>query len=360
MKYALYLGKVLSVKIYIHWTFIFLIGWIVISNLRAGLGLNAILWSIGFTFAVFGCIVLHELGHATTARKYNIITKYITLFPIGGIAQFEKMPESPKQELLISLAGPAVNVIIALLLYPFIKVQLLLQSESMKSFGSTNFLVLLFTVNISLALFNLIPAFPMDGGRVLRALLAFKMKREKATKVATGIGQVFGVAFFIAGFLYSPILIFIGLFIFFSGEYESSVIQTIKFLHKHTVSDVLMREVPTIENNASIKEAAQMLLNTQNKNFVVTDNGKPVGTINRDEIVKAISSKGENALVGTIKNEKLFYVSEKMPLDEAWRMLQQEKMPLILVKTNDNLIGILEKENIAEFILLKSASANAN
>jgi CBS domain-containing protein len=293
-------------------------------------------------------------------RKYNILAKHITLFPIGGIAQFEKVPERPMEELLIALAGPAVNLAVAFVLYFFIDADLAFQPASMELSDLRSFATLLFSVNIFLAVFNLIPAFPMDGGRVLRALLAFIMRKEKATLVATNVGQLFGVTFFISGFLYNPILVFIGLFIFFGSEHESSVIRTIQLLHNHTVNDAIMRQIPKIGNTSSVKEAAEMLLNTQNKNFVVTDNkGNPVGTINREAIVKAVRATGENTPVEVIQNKKLAFVSNEMPLDEAWRMLQQEKLPLILVKTRDSLSGILELENINEFILLKSASAEA-
>ena len=197
----------------------------------------------------------------------------------------------------------------------------------------------------------------MDGGRVLRALLAFWVGHSKATKVATGIGQVFGVAFFVAGFLYNPMLIFMGLFIFLSGQYESSLVKTAQFLHQYTVNDVLMREIHTIKNSSSIKEAAQALLNSQNKNFVVTNNGKPVGTISRRDIVKAIEETGEKTLVQDVENKKLSYVSEMMPLDQAWKMMQHAKKPLILVGSDGHLEGMLDEENITEFIMLRSASA---
>jgi Zn-dependent protease/predicted transcriptional regulator len=357
MRYSLYLGKLLGVKIYVHWTFAFLVGWIVISTMRAGLGLSAVSWTLGFVLAVFGCVVLHELGHALAARKYKVQTKYITLLPIGGIAQLEAIPENPKQELVIALAGPVVNLIIVLMLSPFVSIHALLDTESLMNIGASNFLFFLITVNLWLALFNLIPAFPMDGGRILRALLAIWLGHGKATRVASTIGQLFGIVFFLTGFIYSPALIFIGIFIILSAQYEKSLVQTAEFLHQYKVLDVIIRDIPSIENNSSVKDAAQVLLSTQNKNFVVTANGKPVGTISRNEIVRAMETVGEKGLVENVKNAKLSYVSETTPLDEAWKIMQGTKRPLILVGTNGDLTGIVEEENIAELMLLQSAAA---
>jgi Zn-dependent protease/predicted transcriptional regulator len=357
MKYSLYLGKILGVKIFVHWTFAFLVGWIVISTMRAGLGVSAVLWTLGLVLAIFGCIVLHELGHALAGRKYKVQTKHITLLPIGGVAQLETIPENPKQELVIALAGPAVNFIIVLILYPFANSHTLLDTESLMNIGASNFLFFLITVNLWLALFNLIPAFPMDGGRVLRALLAIWLGHGKATRVASVIGQLFGIAFFLTGFVYSPSLIFIGIFIVLSAQYEKSLVQTVEFLHKYKVLDVIIRDIPSIESSSSVKDAAQVLLSTQNKNFVVTTNGKPVGTITRDEIVKAMETVGEKGLIENVKSAKLSYVSESTPLDEAWKIMQGAKSPLILVGMNGSLTGIVEEENIAELMLLQSAAA---
>ena len=358
MKNSLYIGKILGVRIYLHWTFSLLVVWIIFSGLRESRGSTEIFWVLGLMTAVFACIVFHELGHAMMARKFSVITRYITLLPIGGVAQMDAIPENPKHELLIALAGPAVNVIVSLILFPFVNFHELLQTASATTLGPGNFLFTLVVINFWLAIFNLIPAFPMDGGRVLRAILAFRWGYVKATRIAAGIGQLFGALFVLVGFIYNPFLAFIGLFIFLSGQYESSVVETMHFLHAYIVRDVIMREIPVIENNSTLRSAEETLLNTQNKSFVVMDNGRPVGTITRDEIVRAVREVDEDTKVDAIKNRELSYASETMPLDEVWKIMQQTKVPLVLVGSNGTVEGIVEKENIAEFILLKSGSPN--
>jgi len=180
MKASLNLGSVSGIKIKVHWTFFFLIIWIVFDELKRGETTNSILFNIAFVLAVFFCVVLHELGHALTAKRFGINTKKITLLPIGGMASLDRIPESPKQELLATIAGPLVNVIIAILLYFIVPVQdyahlnFTEAFETLMSFSLQNFLFYLFVVNVGLVVFNIIPAFPMDGGRILRALLAIK------------------------------------------------------------------------------------------------------------------------------------------------------------------------------------------
>jgi Zn-dependent protease/predicted transcriptional regulator len=357
MKNAWHIGKILGVETYIHWTFSFLIGWIVVSNLRGGIDLPSILWSIGFFVTMFSCVLLHELGHAFTAKYIGIGTNNIMLFPLGGVAQMESLPEEPRKELLISLAGPAVNLIIAALLLPFIHIHDLVNPENLATLKPGNFLFFLVMVNVWLAVFNLIPAFPLDGGKAFRAILAYFMKRNTATRIATGIGQVFGAVFFFAGFLYSPSLIFVGLFIFIGGQYESDIIRVLEFLHRYTVKDAIIREIPSMESRLSIRQAANLLLSTQNKNFLVTFNGEPVGTIGRDDIANALEEMSDQEIVDRIKNTNLAYVPENMPLDEAWSLMQKDKSPMLLVGKSKDVKGILEADNLSELMLFNSMVA---
>ncbi|HET9487083.1 MAG TPA: site-2 protease family protein, partial [Chryseosolibacter sp.] len=251
MKYSLYLGKVSGITIRVHWTFLILIFWIVFSNLRSGLSFNEIAWSLTFVLTIFVCVILHELGHALTAQRFKIKTREISILPIGGVAQMETIPEKPKEELLVALAGPAVNILIAAILYPFVSLTHDMEElKSLAQIGPTNFLAVLMTINLWLALFNLIPAFPMDGGRVLRALLAFKLSHAKATAIAASIGQVLAMVFVFFGFFFNPFLIFIGFFIFLGAQSEAAYAQSKFMLKGFTVQDVLMQEIPRIDNNA--------------------------------------------------------------------------------------------------------------
>jgi Zn-dependent protease len=354
MKYALYLGRILGVKIYIHWTFVFLIAWVVITGLENDAPGKSVLWISLLIVAVFSCVILHELSHAVVARRFNILTKHITLLPIGGIAQLESLPQKPEQELLIAVAGPASNLLVAAALLPFVDMRALAESESLTSVNITTFLFTLLTINVWLAIFNLVPAFPMDGGRMLRAVLAFWIDYMKATKIAAYIGQAFGTVFFFAGFLYNPMLIFIGLLVFLGGQYEYAMVDTMRLLESFRIQDVLMHEIPTMSNRLTVEEAGKQLLNTQNRNFVVVDHDSPVGTINRDEIIKASYQNRDKILIDEIKNEKLTFVELTLALNEAWKMIHEQKISVLLVKCNGHLDGMLDEENLTEFIQLKS------
>lgn len=361
MKYSLYLGKISGIRISVHWTFLILIFWIVFANMRSGLSFNEIVWSVTFVLIIFVCVILHELGHALTAQRFKIKTREISILPIGGVAQLESIPEKPKEELLVALAGPAVNVLIAGLLYPFVSVtQEMGELNNLSRIGPDNFFVALMSINLWLALFNLIPAFPMDGGRVLRALLAFKLGHSKATRIAASIGQVLAMGFVFFGFFYNPFLIFIGFFIFLGAQAEAAYAQSRFMLKGFTVNDVLMRDIPFIDGEASIRDAAAKLLDSQNRNFVVNHLGKPVGTLSRDQIIKALGEQGENVSVNRVKDEDLVFLSADMPLEEAWHKLQREKKPLMLVMSDGHLAGVVDEENLAEFILIQTAAKKKN
>lgn len=356
MKYSLYLGKIAGIKISVHWTFLILILWIVVSNMRSGLGFGEILWSVSFVLAIFVCVILHELGHSLTAQRFNIKTREISILPIGGVAQLESIPEKPKEELLVALAGPAVNVLIAGVLYPFVTFgKDIGDLDELSRIGPENFFVALMNINLWLALFNLIPAFPMDGGRVLRALLGFRLNHAKATAIAASVGQVLAMVFVFLGFFYNPFLIFIGFFIFLGAQSEAVYARSKFMLQGFTVNDVLMHELPSIDVHATIREAAAKLLDSQNKNFVVSDSGKPVGTLSRDQIIKALGERGDRISVNEVKDEHLIILTPEMPLEEAWQIMQQEKKPLMLVMSNGDLTGVVDQENMAEFILIQTA-----
>ncbi len=176
-----------------HWTFLILIGWIFMLYLGQGHGVGFALRSVGFILAVFGCVVLHELGHALTAHVHGIQTRDITLLPIGGVARLQRMPREPLQELWVALAGPAVNVVIAGLLWSYLFLTGGLASPPGLLNGTAGFLIQLAYANIFLVGFNLLPAFPMDGGRVLRSLLATRLDYARATEIAARVGQALAI-----------------------------------------------------------------------------------------------------------------------------------------------------------------------
>jgi Zn-dependent protease len=215
------LGDIAGIGVYLHWSFWILPAWILISTLSGGGGLFAALSAILFVFAVFGCVVLHEVGHALMARRYRIDTRDITLYPIGGVASLERMPSRPSQELAIALAGPAVNVVIAIALLGMILLAGIgPQASFLNLAGGGSFLANLMWVNVALVVFNLLPAFPMDGGRVLRAFLAMQLPYVTATTVAARVGQAIAVVLGLVGLFTGGMLLLVALFVFLAAQAE--------------------------------------------------------------------------------------------------------------------------------------------
>ncbi len=357
MKGTFSLNKIAGIGIYIHWTFIILILWIIYSNAKAGLDAMQIGWSVLFILSMFVCVTLHELGHALAAKRYGIVTKDITLYPIGGVARLEKMPENPKHELVVALAGPLVNVIIMVVLLPIILNYDFEKTpdEAVLVITRGNFLPMLGILNIWLAVFNLIPAFPMDGGRVLRALLSFKTNRVRATRIAAQIGQLLAIGFVFIGFYTNPFLIFIGLFIILGAQSELEMVKTQSFLTDLKAGDAIMTHYQSIDKNQTIADSIKILLDGEAKNFLITENGYPFGVINRDHIIKGIQDFGENAPLHAITDTGLIIVDINDSLNLVFQEFQKTRSPLILVHKNNQLAGIIDAENIAELIMIKNA-----
>lgn len=357
MKGSFKLGNIVGIGIFIHWTFSLLIAYIIFSNYRAGYTTEQIVWSVIFILSIFITVFLHELGHALAAKKFNIKTKDITILPIGGLARLDRIPEKPSEELVVAIAGPLVNIVLAVITGLFITVpnlkELTVQLEG--GVNQSNFFLNFFIVNIWLSIFNLIPAFPMDGGRVLRALLAMTFERHIATNIAARIGQILAVGFVILGFYSNPFLIFIGIFIILGAQAEAQYTQTKSTLAGYKVKDVLMRDYKVIDKDETIKKAVQILLNGQSKNFLITENSLPIGTLSRDEIIKALSEKGESEIIENVMSKDLIFLNANTPLEEAYQKGLANHTSLMLVMENNQLIGTLDTENILEFIMIKDA-----
>jgi Zn-dependent protease/CBS domain-containing protein len=357
MKWSLNLGRVAGIKILVHWTFALLLGWIAFSEAQRGSSLFTTLLAITFILAVFLCVVLHELGHALTAKRYGIKTKVITLLPIGGVASLERMPENPKQELLIAIAGPAVNVAIAFILWILLpSLQEVPGEEFFMRISPANFFYLLLFVNVILVLFNAIPAFPMDGGRVLRALLAFKLGRVRATQIAANLGQLLAIFFIFVGFFYNPFLILIGAFVFFGAYAENMLVQHLDFLKGHSVREGMMTEFVTLTPTDTVRDALNKLLKGSEHEFIVELDGQVVGTLTRSQLIQAVKEDQMTAPVQNVmlQNVKAFSVEDK--LSDAYTELQKTRAPLYPVLDNGQLAGVINTDNINEFILIKSAS----
>ncbi|AOW20679.1 site-2 protease family protein [Urechidicola croceus] len=358
MKGNLKLGSVFGIKVLVHWTFIFLIIWVVFSEISQGRNLESILYNIAFVIAVFLCVVLHELGHALTAKRYGIQTKKITLLPIGGIASLDKIPESPKHEFLVTIAGPLVNLIIALLLYFVIPVEYITNQNfteimhSMDDFTLRNFLFFLFIANIGLVVFNLIPAFPMDGGRIFRSILAMNMNRVKATSIASSVGQFIAVVFLLIGLIYNPILIFIALFIFLGAYGENKLVQHFALMKGHKVKEAMMTTFTQLRSENTLDDVANIIISGSEKDFVVLENNEIKGVLLNETFIK--NSASRELLVKDIMKTTYKTVSSNDDLKDVYELLGSQTLKFFPVLENNKLVGVIDLINLHEFLLLES------
>lgn len=364
MKWSLFIGRVSGIGIYIHWTFWILIAWVFIMHYQTGQGISAALTGVGFILALFACVVLHELGHALTAQRYRIKTRNITLLPIGGMANMESMPEKPGQELLVAIMGPAVNVVIAAILFLALSASgnlpseaelTAMQSDESALMGANHFLFNLMVVNVTLVIFNLIPAFPMDGGRVLRALLSYGMDRAKATLVAARIGQALAILFVFAGFYTNFWLVFIGVFIFLGAGGEAAYEATRSALEGYRVRDVLMRKFTVLSPKDTLGDAARVMLDGSESEFVVAENGHVVGVLTKRDLVKGLAESGKDAPVAAVVNKDYLTLKPEMELKEAYQKMAAGHHALVPVLEDSKLIGVVDSENISELLLVNKA-----
>jgi Zn-dependent protease len=276
------IGQAFGIGLYVHWSFLLTPGMVLFSNLTQGTGVAA--FAVVLTLAVFGCVLLHELGHALMARTYGIATRDITLYPIGGVARLERMPEQPRAEVAIALAGPAVNVAIAagLALGMYLSGRPM-DGPMVAGLSGHEFVHVLLSANILLVLFNLIPAFPMDGGRVLRAALAMVTGRLKATEIAATLGVVLAIGFMIFGiFRGQPMLALVGLFVLFAGQQELAMVRMQEMQRQAgpgPPAGAMPQSFAGANFNGYVWDPAQRV-------WVVWQNGRPVGACSVDDSVK--------------------------------------------------------------------------
>ena len=232
MRWSLKIAKLAGIDIFIHFTFFILVTWVAFIQWKLNGSIGAAFSGVVFILAVFACVVLHELGHALAARKYGIRTQDIILLPIGGVARLEKMPNQPIQELWVALAGPAVNVVIVALLAVYLWITNTLTPDNQLMMTTAAFVERIIGVNIFLILFNMIPAFPMDGGRVLRALLATRLAYIRATRISANLGQSIALLFGVIGLFYNPILLFIAFFVWMGAAQETRMVRMKSVLNR--------------------------------------------------------------------------------------------------------------------------------
>ena len=354
MGWSFPIGVFMGTVLRVHVTFFLLLAWIGGSAWFAG-GPTAALGAIIFIVLLFACVVLHEFGHVIAARRYGVRTPDITLLPIGGVARLERIPEKPMQELVVALAGPAVNVAIAAVL--LVVLGGILPPESMElSNPGVDLIARLATVNIFLALFNLIPAFPMDGGRVLRALLAHWLGYARGTRIAATVGQVVAFGFGFLGLFGNPLLLFIALFVYLGATAEAHAAQMRELSHGLIARDAMVSRFESLARHSSIEDAVQLLLRTSQHDFPVLDeSGRMLGLVTRADLVKALREKKPETSVFEVMRTDIASISDRQALKEAMTLIQQQGMPAVgVVDSSGRLVGLITPENIGELVMVLS------
>jgi Zn-dependent protease len=381
MKWSFRVGRIAGIDLYIHLTFFALLALLAFLQYQASGGLNGTLIGVGFFVAVFGIIVLHELGHALAARRYGVATRDITLYPIGGVARLERIPENPRQELVIALAGPAVNVVIAAAVFGGLVLGFGLPTvlDLMRSLGGSFLgadgapsptgrfpleLLLgadLVLVNVGLVVFNMIPAFPMDGGRVLRAILAMRMDYQRATQIAATVGQIAAVGFALLGLLGGvPMLAVIAFFVWMGAGQEAANVRLKAALSGIPVHRAMVTDFRVLSPDETLRRAAEGVFSGFQSDFPVVQDGRPVGILTRADVIRLFAAGRLDAFVGEAMQSRFETADPYEMLDAAFSRLQRcETCRTLLVVHEGRPVGMLIPEKIGDFLAVQSAVQQA-
>lgn len=358
MGWSLPIGSVKGTEIRIHVTFLLFLAWIGLTAFARG-GQAAALGSVLYIVLLFLCVLLHEFGHVFAARRYGVQTPDITLLPIGGVARLERIPEEPAQELVVALAGPAVNVAIAALLYIATGGLSHGSEEGLQVANpGVSLMERLFWVNLFLVGFNLIPAFPMDGGRVLRALLASRLGYARGTRIAAGVGQAVAFGLGLLGLLGgNALLIFIALFVYLGAASESHAVQMRQVSRGMLAADAMVSRFESLRPDARVEDAVRCLLATTQHEFPVVDGaGALRGVLTRDDMIRTLKERGPDVPVLEVMRADVPLVRDRASLEAALRLMQGGGAPAVgVVDRDDRLVGLITPENVGELMMVLSA-----
>jgi len=373
MGWSFKIGRLAGIDIFVHFTFLLLLGWIGFAGFTSTGDVGAAMASVALVCAVFVIIVLHELGHAMAARYYGIPTRDITLLPIGGVARLERMPEKPVQELVVALAGPAVNVVLAGVFFVIALVQDLSPPESVLTFGDGIVLQLLL-VNVWLVLFNMLPAFPMDGGRVLRSLLAMRLGPTRATEVAATVGRGMAIVFALAGLLSlfsasvfgssasvfglplqpMPMLILIAFFVWFGADQERAAVQARAGLAGVPVHTLMVRRFVAVAPDDTLGVVAYYVRRGYQQDFPVVVDRRVVGLLTGNDLMYAMSEYGSDTRVFQVMQRDFPSVGPEEPVERGLALLSGGH-PVVPVVHNKELVGLLTAENVTRYLWVRRA-----
>ena len=358
MRWSWRIARIAGIDIDIHATFVILLAWIGLVDYRRA-GATAALEAVLFTVAIFVSVVLHEYGHALTAAQFGVKTRRITLLPIGGVASLERMPDRPRHELLIALAGPAVTLCIVIALYIGLRAAgAPTDTPSATTTGLAAFFAGLMWINVALLLFNLLPAFPMDGGRVLRATIAMRTDYARATDIAARIGKVFALLFGLAGLFVvnNPFLVVIALFVWISAAAEAAAVQFKTTVGDAPVSNAMIANIRTLAPSDSVSVAVNEVRAGFQHDFPVLEHHAVAGVLTREALLRALADGRGDVPVREIMQKDFASATPDEPLERAMARLQGCHCHTLPVMRDHELVGILTTEKVGEFVMIESAA----
>lgn len=362
MQWSFRIGRVGGTDIKIHVTWLALVAWLGYTAYTEGGGAAA-LGMVVYLLALFTCVLLHEFGHILMARRFDVRTPDVILLPIGGLARLERMPEEPRQELLIAAAGPAVTLAIALMLFGALRLAGAPIDSAQLEPGRPGLPQQILWLNVVLLLFNLLPIFPMDGGRMLRALLAMRLGLSRATRISARIGQagalllgLWGLGFFARwGLSGSVVLVLIAVFVYLAAGTEAASVETRAAGRGLTVQQMMITQFATLPVHATLQQAVDALLAGEQREFPVVDNwGHMEGLLTRDGLIQGLAQLGGGASVERAMTPGIQPVSPTLPFEEALERLGRSGLPALpVVDPAGALVGLLTRDNVTDVLLVR-------
>jgi Zn-dependent protease/CBS domain-containing protein len=349
MRWSWKIGKLAGIDLYVHATFFLLILWVALVYWINGRSFTAVVNGVAFILVLFACVVAHEFGHALTARHYGIPTRDITLLPIGGLSRLERMPDKPWQEFWVAVAGPAVNVALAILLYGWILVSHGWIPITKLQVAQGPFVERILVANVFLVLFNLLPAFPMDGGRVLRALLATRMAYPRATQTAAAIGQGLALVFGLLGLFFDPFLLFIAFFVWIGAAQVKDVFAGIP------IRAAMQTDFRTLTTSDTLGDAVKVILDGSQHDFPVVWGDRVMGILTRSKLISGLASTGPEQRVAEAMERNFETAEPNEMLETVLRRLSVAACRTMPVLQDGRLIGLVTMENLGEYMMIQNA-----
>jgi Zn-dependent protease/predicted transcriptional regulator len=341
--------RVFGVPVRFHFTFVILVIFLVVVGLE---GSKSALTDILFVLALFVSVLLHELGHAVVARRYGVRTVEIVMFPIGGIARFENPPKA-RHELWIASAGPLVNIVIAAVILIAIGEGLDLRRLTIVESEDTNLLQAIALGNLVLAIFNLLPAFPMDGGRILRSILAYWKPEEEATQIAAKAGRMLAILMGLYGLIsHNYLLVFVAFFVYLGAAQESQAATGRTLMQGIPVRAAMMTRYHTLTHGQTVGDAARLMLESSQQDFPVVHGDQVIGLLDRNGLMKAMAGAGSDAYIAGVMDRNFARLDPDMNLAEVLPTMTSFG-PCALVMEGDRLVGLMTRENLSEFLILR-------